>query len=223
MLVPATVTSLVGLILHRENGDNATLKFALSEASPPIQTDNIRWYFQTVTTNTDITFSNDNRLTLSSDRLTLVIDGITEADEGEYMLRATNEAGTGENVIAISVVGMIINFNDFKTLDCLLLGKPAIISVPIDKMRIEGDSVTFSCFATGDPIPEVNWRFNNSIILTNTSKYSIGDITDGPNFGSLTINDLTYFDKGEYTCTATNVNGSSSVSARLVIQGKKIK
>lgn len=216
-LVPATVTRLVDFTLHRENGGNATIKFALSNASPPVLTDNIRWYFQTVSEIRDITFSTDERLSLSDNRLTLVVDGITEADEGEYIIRATNEAGTGSNFVVISVVGKR-EYYHFSIL-ITFVGRPAIINVPINKRRIEGDSVVFSCFATGDPIPQVTWRFNGSVIQTNTSKYSIGAITQGPEFGSLTINDLTYFDKGEYMCTATNVNGSSSVSAMLEIQG----
>ena len=101
-----------------------------------------------------------------------------------------------------------------------LSGPPAIINGPVNQKRIEGDSVTFNCFATGDPIPEVIWRFNNSLITTNGSKYSIGDITEGINFGSLTINDVNYYDKGTYECTAANVNGSSSLDVLLEVQGK---
>ncbi|XP_019853400.1 PREDICTED: hemicentin-1-like [Amphimedon queenslandica] len=199
--VRATVTSLVGFTLHRQNGDNATITFSLSEDSPLVKTENIRWFLRTVSSFEDITFRSDTRQTLSEDRLSLLIDGITETDEGEYILRATNEAGTGEGTVVISVAG-----------------PPAIISGPVNQKRIEGDSVTFSCFATGDPIPEVTWRFNNSLILTNNTKYSIGDITEGIEFGSLTINDLNYFDKGTYECTASNVNGTSSLDVLLEIQ-----
>ena len=50
----------------------------------------------------------------------------------------------------------------------------------------------------------------------------IGDITDGINFGSLTISDLDYDDKGVYTCDVTNENGTSTDKAMLEIQGMKI-
>ena len=106
-LVPATVTSLVGFTLHRQNGDNATMIFALSEDSPLVKTNNIRWFLKTVSSFEDITFRSDSRQSLSADRLSLLIDGITESDEGEYILRATNEAGTSEGVIVISVAGKI--------------------------------------------------------------------------------------------------------------------
>jgi hypothetical protein len=199
--VLATITSLVGLTLHRESGSNATLSFDLSDDFPLVLTSNIRWFFRSVSTIQDITFTTDQRITISDDRLTLVIDGITETDEGQYILSATNEAGTSQGFIVIVVVG-----------------RPAILTVPIDQQHIEGETAKFNCFATGDPIPQVTWKFNGTAILTNNTKYYIGLITDAADFGSLTISDVTYFDKGVYTCIATNINGTSSVEASLSVQ-----
>ena len=48
----------------------------------------------------------------------------------------------------------------------------------------------------------------------------LAPITEGEDFGSLTVYDITYYDKGEYTCTVINVNGTSSDSAMLQVQGK---
>lgn len=44
-------------------------------------------------------------------------------------------------------------------------------------------------------------------------------ITEGEDFGSLTVRNISYYDKGEYTCTVTNTNGTSSDSAILLVQG----
>ena len=44
-------------------------------------------------------------------------------------------------------------------------------------------------------------------------------ITEGENFGSLTVYNITYYDKGEYTCTVNNINGTTSDSAMLQVQG----
>ena len=107
-IVPATVTSLVGPTLFRSSGSNATLAFALSEDSPPVQTENIHWFHHSLDSRVDITFSNDPRLFLSLDRLSLQITGIIDNDEGEYVLEASNEAGIGRGFIAISVRGNII-------------------------------------------------------------------------------------------------------------------
>lgn len=123
----------------------------------------------------------------------------------------------------------------------ILSGPPSIIIGPQDEIRREGDEVVFTCFATGDPEPVVTWTFNNTVIQTNTTKYSIGGynntymhviitcyvgfccftapITEGEDFGSLTVRNISYYDKGEYTCTVTNSNGTSSDSAVLLVQG----
>ena len=88
----------------------------------------------------------------------------------------------------------------------------------MDADRIQGDSVTFECFGTGDPVPTITWTFNNTV-LNNSDKYTINTISDGPDFGSLTIVDLTYFDRGVYTCNVTNQISYSSNHALLRIQG----
>ena len=99
-----------------------------------------------------------------------------------------------------------------------ILGTPSIIDGPENRIRREQDDVTFSCFATGDPPPSINWRFNGSILPEN-NKYSVGDIQDGRQFGSLTVRNLTYYDRGEYTCIVTNSIGSSDDSVVLSVQG----
>ena len=98
------------------------------------------------------------------------------------------------------------------------VGQPAIIHHPVDADRIEGQSVTFECFGTGDPAPIITWTFNNTV-LNNSAKYTINTIADGSEFGSLTIFNLTYFDRGVYTCNVTNEILYSADSALLRIQG----
>ena len=105
-----------------------------------------------------------------------------------------------------------------KCVVCNFAGQPAIIHHPINADRIEGDSVTFECFGTGDPPPTITWTFNNTI-LTNGAKYTINTIANGPEFGSLTIFNLTYFDRGTYTCNVTNEISFSTDYAVLRIQG----
>ena len=75
----------------------------------------------------------------------------------------------------------------------------------------------------------MNWTFNSEsdgvermVIGTNasenTDKYSI--VRDrGEMFGSLTISDVQYEDRGTYNCTAYNTIGSVSASAVLTVHG----
>ena len=98
------------------------------------------------------------------------------------------------------------------------LGIPSIAIGPHDTIRRELDDVVFPCFSTGDPPPAVHWEFNNTVLQSN-EKYSIGVIQDGLAFGSLTVRNLTYYDKGTYTCTASNALSNTSDSVQLSVQG----
>ena len=116
----------------------------------------------------------------------------------------------------------------FKTAS-LLLGPPRIVSPPLNDVIIDGNSASFVCEAVAFPSHEVNWTFTNSqggmermVIGTNasedTDKYSI--VRDrGEMFGSLTISDVQYEDRGTYKCTAYNTIGSVSASAVLTVHG----
>lgn len=76
----------------------------------------------------------------------------------------------------------------------------------------------FPCFPTGEPTPNVTWIFNSSSIQE-SNKYSIGSIQEGTNYGTLTVRNLTYYDRGTYTCRVANINGKSEDAVELRIQG----
>lgn len=68
-------------------------------------TENIRWYFRGADILQDITDTTDIRFNISSDRLSLVITGVTAAQEGAYILNARNEAGIGLGTIVLNSEG----------------------------------------------------------------------------------------------------------------------
>ena len=109
-LVPATVQSLTDLVLHRSLGDNVTFMFSLSKDDPPVETQDIEWFFifNSFNMRTVITNSANDRYNFSPNRLSLTIVGITLADQGQYILEATNAAGTRSNSSILSVVGKCI-------------------------------------------------------------------------------------------------------------------
>ncbi len=77
----------------------------LTNDSPVVITENIRWYFRGADVLEDITETDDIRFTLSSDRLSLIITGVTAAQEGAYILEALNEAGIGSGSIVFNIEG----------------------------------------------------------------------------------------------------------------------
>ncbi len=107
----------------------------------------------------------------------------------------------------------------------LFLARPKIINSPSDQIRNETDSVKFSCGGNGVPTPDVIWMKDGGNKILNSSKYNIQN-HDGPNnfkTSYLTINDLNYTGRGNYSCTLKNRKDKDVESAVLVVQGKRSK
>ena len=86
---------------------------------------------------------------------------------------------------------------------------------PPNATKIEGDNVTFTCNATGNPAPTFRWTKIGSV-LTTDSRISL--LSHGKH---LTITNVTREDSGQYVCEATNnVTIVPSDSATLNVQCK---
>ena len=105
-------------------------------------------------------------------------------------------------------------------------GPPRIFQGPQDQIIIDTNDVTFICEALADPVHSIAWSFNGSSIITtndtaDTVKYSINRDRSVPlQFGSLTVSNVQYSDRGVYQCTAVNYVGSVSASATLTVHGE---
>ena len=88
----------------------------------------------------------------------------------------------------------------------------------------ETNPVTFSCQATGEPVPTITWFFNSFMINTsNTSKYNISNSESENTVTSvITIMSVQSHDGGTYTCYAKNIIGSDESSEILRIHGKHV-
>ena len=88
----------------------------------------------------------------------------------------------------------------------------------------ETNSITFSCQAIGEPVPNISWYFNGAMIdVSNTSKYIISNSSNGTMVISLlTIKNTQSSDVGRYTCVAENIIGSDQSSGVLTVNGKNI-
>ena len=89
----------------------------------------------------------------------------------------------------------------------------------------------FACSAIADPEHNVQWSFTDSdgviadkiattdIEAPGSSKYSIDRLRTAT-FGQLTVNNVTYEDRGVYTCRAENEIGFEDDSANLTVHGE---
>ena len=112
----------------------------------------------------------------------------------------------------------------------IISGVPLVVSLPQDHTILSDHNVnvTFTCGAITDP-PQSPviwlWVFNGNMYLlgtndtTNSPKYSINRDINSQQFGSFTVYDIQYEDKGIYQCFAVNSEGSDHVNSTLTVHG----
>ena len=106
-----------------------------------------------------------------------------------------------------------INFFDF---DFLV----NIIGMVTNQIQSEEDTVTLTCQAAGEPIPNISWYFND-VPVNKSNKYQMS--TKPLNYTSsnsiLTVKIVKSSDVGTYTCYATNGMSSAMSSGILSVTG----
>ena len=93
----------------------------------------------------------------------------------------------------------------------------------MDQTQNEGDTASFTCQATGEPVPSNSWYFDGvPVDETNTMKYTILMMSFNTTTisSTLTIMNVQSSDVGTYTCNATNVVSSDTSSGVLTVNGK---
>ena len=100
-----------------------------------------------------------------------------------------------------------------------MLDTPTFIVQVMDDTENEGGIASFTCQATGEPVPTISWYFNYvPVVVTNTVKYDVVSTRFGQS--SLRINNVQSSDVGTYTCNATNVVSSDTSSGVLTVNGE---
>ena len=92
----------------------------------------------------------------------------------------------------------------------------------MDQTWNKGDTASFTCQATGEPVPNITWYFNSTALdEANITKYTITISVMSLNTTStLTIMNVQSTDVGTYTCNATNVVSSDTSSGVLTVNGE---
>ena len=91
----------------------------------------------------------------------------------------------------------------------------------MDQTQNEGDTASFTCQATGEPVPTISWYFNGNL-LANGTEYmiTIMSLNTTTINNTLTIMNVQSSDVGTYTCNATNVVSSDTNSGVLTVNGE---
>ena len=98
---------------------------------------------------------------------------------------------------------------------------PDISFEVMDKTQDEGDTASFTCQATGGPVPTISWYFNGAL-LTNGVAHTISETSVNTTTvnSTLTIMSVQSSDVGTYTCNATNAVSSDTSSGVLTVNGE---
>ena len=98
---------------------------------------------------------------------------------------------------------------------------PTISLEVMDQVQDEGGTVSFTCEATGEPVPTISWYFNSALLI-NGAKHTISETSVNTTTisSTLTIMSVESSDVGTYTCNATNVISSDTSSGVLTVNGE---
>lgn len=170
----------------------------------------------------------------------LIIQDVKSADEGKYSLTAKNAAGTSSASASLKVrlVPSIddksyVNPDVFQRFEnnklnqdvkpvnevpLLQKGEPRLkIVEPLKEFYlIEGAEAFFSCKIDSNPKAEVNWFKNNQALKASERFSTYFDLLTG--LAVLRIKSAFKDDKGEYKCVVSNIVGTESTCAKLVVQ-----
>jgi len=88
-----------------------------------------------------------------------------------------------------------------------------ITEAPMETTQLLGHNVTFSCTATGIPLPMITWSSDNDdvIVPSNTT-----ELNDNTIFSEISLVSITMEDFVNYTCSAMNIFNTVNESAILI-------
>ena len=121
---------------------------------------------------------------------TLLLVNVQLADAGQYSAVASNSSGTTNSTVATLAIQIA----------------PTFILQPVSATKNQGEAVTFTVAATGNPTPTIQWLFNGN---------PLGGKTDP----TLSLPNVQLADAGQYFAVATSSAGTTtSTAATLSVQ-----
>lgn len=140
-------------------------------------------------------------------------------DVGNYTCVAKNEHGEERKTIKLMQAGkLFIIYLHFNYLRKTYHLEPPVFTKGLEEIRVASRGhLKLECNVKGMPEPTIKW-FKDFQPLHDTSRMKV--IWDSPDHATLTISDLITRDQGLYSCTATNIVGSTTTAAFVHVDGK---
>nr|XP_055051712.1 immunoglobulin superfamily member 10 isoform X2 [Misgurnus anguillicaudatus] len=131
---------------------------------------------------------------------TLSIQRTNIKDQGQYICFAENEYGSDKLVVTLSVLAYPTRILE-----------PKIRNIKV----LAGKTAEVECKTEGRPVPIVSW------ILPDRTEVKSPNTVHGrvavTSRGTLTIQDVSVFDRGHYKCFASNPGGTDTATVRLQV------
>ncbi|XP_063298594.1 immunoglobulin superfamily member 10 [Pelobates fuscus] len=131
---------------------------------------------------------------------TLSILSVSLNDRGQYLCVATNKHGSDRLLVTLSVITY----------------PPKILQAKSREITVHsGSSVNIKCQTEGRPFPTITWILANETIASDSSINNRKAFVDPD--GTLTIKEITIYDRGMYKCLATNIAGVDTSTVRIQV------
>uniref|UniRef100_A0A673TFD6 Sidekick cell adhesion molecule 1 n=1 Tax=Suricata suricatta TaxID=37032 RepID=A0A673TFD6_SURSU len=128
----------------------------------------------------------------------LHIQNLQPEDSGIFQCFASNEGGELQTHTYLDVTNVA----------------PAFTQLPVDTTVTDGMTATLRCEVSGAPRPAITWRRGKHILASGSVRIPRFMLLES---GGLQITPVFIQDAGNYTCHATNTEGSLSASAALTV------
>ncbi|RXM29445.1 Immunoglobulin superfamily member 10 [Acipenser ruthenus] len=131
---------------------------------------------------------------------TLSIQNVNVQDRGQYLCTAENQHGSDKLLVTLSVVAY----------------PSRILEPKLREMKSHsGNTVIIKCKAEGRPPPIVSWILANKTFVRGPVSENSRVSVDSD--GTLTIKDVSVYDRGHYKCVASNPAGADTATIRLQV------
>ncbi|GFO38542.1 titin [Plakobranchus ocellatus] len=191
---------------NKSAAEGATVRLNCSVTGIPEPS--VRWFRdgQEIFDGHDYTMRNNYGL------LSLEIVYAKKALSGKYTVEASNSQGTVSCSCTLDVEGD----EELDAIEADFL-RPKFITKIQDIYVNEGGDATFTCTATGKPMPIFKWQRDN---ITITGSKRIQSEYDNQGHTTLTLKDVKVTDAGLYYCVAQSRAGRVKCSAYLHVKAK---
>ncbi|XP_028264625.1 protein sidekick-1-like [Parambassis ranga] len=96
---------------------------------------------------------------------------------------------------------------------------PTFTSPPSDQTVTDGNTALFTCQTSGAPGPAITWRKGSQVLASGSVQVPRFTLSQS---GGLQIQPVSFQDSGEYTCIASNSEGTINATATLTVWSRTV-